>query len=142
MRVGIVYRARVALIKFAKVFPFILCLILFISYLESLFAICFRSYALYDGCMTLNTPISWFIARYYEYDMYAILVAILLSISVETCIYNKLGILYLFMHLCTKPIISSIEISVLGIILIIVANLCINAFFISKGLKIVLKSKL
>ena len=44
-----VYKSRIGLIRFAKVFPFILCFIVLVSLSETLFALVLSDFVVFDG---------------------------------------------------------------------------------------------
>lgn len=77
---------RVLLIQIAKVLPFIICGIVAISFLENIFSLLFERYAMFDGSYIPYKPISWTISNIIEYDWTTIVVLIILSIALETCI--------------------------------------------------------
>jgi hypothetical protein len=54
---NLVYKSRIGLIRFAKVFPFLLCFIVLISLSETLFALVISDFVVFDGGITLNTPL-------------------------------------------------------------------------------------
>lgn len=130
------HRVRIILVKFAKVFPFIICAILFILYAECFIALSTCSYATFGNEVSLYTPIAWFVSSFYEYGIYSIVVAIVLAIAMETCIYNKLAILYLLIHLWSKHYLSSVELYEHQIYAIVIANLLVSIFFVWKGVRI------
>lgn len=135
---NIVYESRILLIRFAKVFPFMLCFLVAISFSETLFAILTESYANMDGYVILNKPISWFIARQYEYGIYSIIVALALSIAFETCIWNKISIAYLTFALWEKTFFD-FELEPTMIYVICIANIIVAWYLIWKGFRILLK---
>lgn len=131
------HKTRVLLIRFAKSFPFVICFIVLFSYSECLIALTTNNYAIYDGAIIPNTPMSWCIARNYEYGVYSIIAAIVLSVAMETCVWNKLAIVYLIVQLLEKHYFENIELYVETIYAIIVVNVAICCFFVWKGVKIV-----
>lgn len=135
---SIVYKARVYLIRFSKVFPFALCFIVLLSLIETLYALYIGDFVLYDGSLTPNTPIAWFIARYYEFGVYSLILALVFAISFETCIYNKASIGYLTIFSGQQLYFSSIELYPEYIYLICIINIIISAFFVWKGLRILI----
>lgn len=99
---NLVYKSRIGLIRFAKVFPFILCFIVLVSLSETLFALVLSDFVVFDGGITPNTPLAWFIGEKYEMCIYSVLLAIFLSIAFETCIWNKTSEVYLLAYLNNK----------------------------------------
>ena len=135
---NIVHKARVYLIRFAKVFPFALCFIVLLSLIETLYALYIGDFVLYDGSLTPNTPVAWFIARYYQFGVYSLILALVFAISFETCIYNKASISYLTIFSGQKIYFQSIELYPEYIYLICIINIIISAFFVWKGLRILI----
>ena len=133
---NIVYKSRVILIRFAKVFPFILCFIVFLSLSEAFYALIQNDYVLFNDGITLNTPISWKVAQFYQIGVYSIIIAIFLSISFETCIWNKLSIFFLCVLMIEQKIFPTIELYEYQIYAIVIANLLVSGFFVWKGIRI------
>ena len=135
-----VYKSRIGLIRFAKVFPFLLCFIVLISLSETLFALLLSDFVILDGSLTPNTPLAWFIADKYEFEIYSVLAAIFLSIAFETCVLNKASEIYLLVLLKQQTYFPTIELYIEYIYAICIANILICAFFCYKGITIFLKS--
>ena len=138
---NLVYKSRIGLIRFAKVFPFLLCFIVLISLSETLFALLLSDFVILDGSLTPNTPLAWFIADKYEFEIYSVLAAIFLSIAFETCVWNKASEIYLFVLLKQQTYFPTIELYIEYIYAICIANILICAFFCYKGIKILLTHK-
>ena len=132
-------RARRLLINFGKIIPFVLCFIVLISYTESLYALCSDNVMLYGDSAVLYTPISFYIAKRFEYDWLTILATTILSISIETCYWNKLALFYLFIQLCEKTYFSTIELYKEYIYAIIAVNLLCSGLFVFKGITILFR---
>lgn len=128
-------KARRTLITIGKAIPFALCFIVCFSYLETLYAICFERYLYFWDCTILNTPISFFIGNYFEYDFGVIIVAMIISIAIETCKWNKIAILYLALNLFQKSYVDSVELDELTIYFICIGNILICSSLIYKGIK-------
>lgn len=137
---NLVYKSRIGLIRFAKVFPFLLCFIVLISLSETLFALLLSDFVILDGSLTPNTPLAWFIADKYEFEIYSVLAAIFLSIAFETCVWNKASEIYLLVLLKQQTYFSTIELYIEYIYAICIANILICAFFCYKGITIFLKN--
>ena len=129
-------RARRLLINFGKMIPFVLCFMVLISYTESLYALSTDNVMLYGDSAALYTPISFYIAKRFEYDWLTILATTILSISIETCYWNKLALFYLFIQLWEKTYFSTIELYPEYIYAIIAVNLLCSGFFVFKGITI------
>ena len=130
---------RVLLIQIAKVLPFIICGIVAISFLENIFSLLFERYAMFDGSYIPYKPISWTISNIIEYDWTTIVVLIILSIALETCIWNKLATIYLCVNLYEKSYFD-FELDIWQIYIISILNLIISAYFTYKGITIFLKN--
>ena len=63
---GIVIRARKQMIYLGKVLPFLICMIVAISYLECLKALFEWDLLEFSDGVYLNKPISFFIGKYFE----------------------------------------------------------------------------
>lgn len=137
---NIIYSARIYLIRIGKVLPFIVCLASSISYFESCLALCTENYILYDSYVILNKPISFFIGQYFEYNLQMLVILCVLSVAIETCIYNKLACLYLGVNLLEKSYFD-FELDIWQIYIISILNLIISAYFTFKGVKILLTHK-
>ncbi len=132
-------RARRLLINFGKMIPFVLCFMVLISYAESLYALCTDNFMLYGDSAVLYTPISFYIAKRFEYDWLTILATTILSISIETCYWNKLALFYLFVQLWEKTYFSTIELYPEYIYAIIAVNLLCSGFFVFRGITILFR---
>ena len=130
---------RRLLIQIGKTLPFVLCSIVFISYLEMAFASATSDYLLYDGIVILNTPISFFIGRYFEYDLLVCIISLIMSIAIEACRWNLWATFYLFVHLAEKSFFD-FELDVWQIYIIAIANLIVSCYFTYKGTTIFLKN--
>ena len=141
MKKDITTKARILLIRFAKVFPFVICFILALSLSDCLQALITEDYVLIGSEVTLNIPFAWFIAKYYEYSLYSIIVASVLAVSLETCIYNRLATAYLVVQLGEKELFSNVELDIEWVYFIVIANLCVCLFFVYKGIKTKINAK-
>ena len=130
---------RRLLIQIGKTLPFVLCSIVFISCLEMAFAVATNDYLLYDGVVILNTPISFFIGRYFEYDLLVCVISSITSIAIEACSWNSWATFYLFVHLAEKSYFD-FELDIWQIYTIAIANLIVSGYFTYKGITIFLKS--
>lgn len=130
------HRARIILVKFAKVFPFIICGLIFILYVECFISLSTNNYIMVGDEVSLNTPIAWFVSSFYEYGIYSIVVAIVLALAMSTCLCNRIAILYLLIHLWSKHYLSSIELYEHQIYAIVIANLLASSFFVWQGVRI------
>lgn len=138
---NLVYKSRIGLIRFVKVFPFILCFIVLISLSETLFALVLSDFVEFDGGITPNTPFAWFIGEKYEIGIYSVLLAIFLSIAFETCIWNKSSDVYLLAYLKQQTYFPTVELYPEYIYAICIANILICSFLCYKGLRIILRKQ-
>ena len=134
---NIVYKTRVILVNIGKMFPFVLCGIILVSYLETMFSLATSDFVEWSGYIIPNTPVSWFVGNYFEYDLITLLALLIMSIAVQTCFWNKLSLLYLFVQLKEKEYLSSIELYQEYIYAICIANILICGFFCYKGIRII-----
>lgn len=74
----VAWSARKLVIDIGKVLPFIVCGVVIISYVESLFSLALSNYLYYDGTMILDTPLSFLVGQIFEYDviMFAIMLVL------------------------------------------------------------------
>lgn len=125
---------RVLLIRIAKILPFIICCIVAISYFETLLSVSFDKYAVFCDSLVPYKPVSWYITKIIEYDWTTVIVLIILSVAVETCVWNKLSILYLCANLYEKQYFTD-EMTVFAITIVCLANIVVSAFLVYKGIK-------
>lgn len=136
-----VTRARISLIQIGKVAPFVVCFIVGISYVEDVYMLSFDKYIEFCDGVYLEKPISWFIGNYFKYDIVTILMLVVLSFAIETCIFNKMACAYLGINLAEKSYFD-FEMDVWLIYAICLANIVIASYLTFKGLVIVTKSKI
>lgn len=127
------------LIRLGKMLPFMLCFIVMIVYVESFFALYTQDFLLYNEHITLNTPISFMIANVFEYDMLTIFIATILSVAIQTCIWNKVALLYLVLHLFSCNYIEARELEPTTIYIICTLNIIVAGYLTYKGIKILRK---
>lgn len=128
---------RRALIRLGKVIPFILCFIVFVSYLEDVYSLYTNSYMEFADGVYLYKPISWAIGNLFEYNVSHLSVLCVLSIAISTCLYNKLACLYLGINLLEKSYFD-FELEPTTIYLICLANIIVVGYLTWKGISIYL----
>ena len=128
---------RRLLINFGKVLPFILCFVLLVSYIECCVSLYIEDFMIYKDSITLNTPISFWLADKFEYDYLTLFAMTILSYAVETCLWNKIGILYLAFQLAFKNYIANFELEPTTIYIICLANILVVGYLTFKGLRMV-----
>lgn len=134
-----VNKIRRLLINLGKVLPFILCFVLLIGYSESIISLTFDNYLNYENYLTLNTPLSFWIALKFQYDYLTLFIITIISFAIETCKWNKLAILYLLMQLWEKDYFFTIELYKEYIYLICMINIIVCTFFVFKGITILFR---
>ena len=130
-----IHSFRVLLIRLGKISPFLITFLVFISYVESLLALMTNSLAEYNGEVVLYKPLSWVIASYFEYDMYVVALLTILAISIETCIWNKLALLYLFIQLIEKGLLAHVMLDLWVYYIIVITNVLISIVLTLKGIR-------
>lgn len=140
MTKGLSYRMRVALINTGKMLPFLICVVVFVSYAESAFALATSDFLDTDDAIILNKPLSWIIADYFRYNIVTIVVLTILSYSINACKWNKLALLYLAIQLYEKEYFLTIELDAFVIYIICVVNMLVCSFLIYKGTTNLLKN--
>lgn len=128
------HKARVFLIRLGKFLPFAVCFIVLISYLECTFALFTEDYVMYDESLMLNKPISWWIGQYFEYNLVTVVILTVISLAIETRIWNKFAILYLGLQLYEKEYFSTIELYPEYVYIICALNVFASGFLVYKGL--------
>lgn len=131
-------KIRRLLIQIGKVLPFIVCALMCLNYAESAFSLLTGNFLSYDDVVILNTPLSFFIGHYFEYNVQMLAVLVIISFAVETCVYNKLACLYLGINLIEKSYFD-FELEPTTIYIICVLNILVAGFITWKGLIILLK---
>ena len=130
-----IHSFRVLLIRLGKISPFLITFLVFISYVESLLSLMTNSLAEYNGEVVLYKPLSWTIASYFEYDMYVVGFLTILAISIETCIWNKLALLYLFIQLIEKGLLAHVMLDLWAYYIIVITNALISLVLTLKGIR-------
>ena len=132
---GLAYRMRVALINTGKMLPFLICVVVFVSYAESTFALVTSDFLDTDDAIILNKPLSWLIADYFRYNIVTIVVLTILSYAINACKWNKLALLYLAIQLYEKEYFLTIELDAFVIYIICAINMIVCSYLIYKGIK-------
>lgn len=138
---NVVYKTRVILVNMGKMLPFVLCGMILISYSETLFSLATNDFVEWCGYIIPNTPISWFVGSYFEYDWVTLLALLIMSIAVQTCFWNKLSLLYLFLQLKEKEYLSSIELYPEYIYAICIVNIIVAGYLTLRGINIIMLKK-
>ena len=133
-----IHKARVWLIRLGKVLPFVICFIVMLSYSETAFNLATNDLFSWCDIVIPSKPISWFIGGYFEYNLQMLVVLVILSIAIETCIYNKLACGYLGINLAEKSYFD-FELEPTYIYIICLANIIVAGHLTYKGIKILTK---
>ena len=134
----VVYSARKALINLGKLFPFLLCVVVGLQYVEMLFSSILSHFCIYGGVVMPYMPLSSIVARFYEYDFISVVFTLILAYAIETCKWNKMAIAYLLFNLLEKQYLT-MPLYIDEICIICVANLMAIFYLLWKGINIVLK---
>jgi hypothetical protein len=126
---------RKHLIRCGKLIPFVLCAVIMFGYIECVTSLYYCEYVLTSDVCYINTPISFAIASYFEYDYLIVAITLILSLSIQACLWNRLAILYLALHLLFKRWVESVELEPHIIYILCFANIIICSYLIYKGLK-------
>lgn len=137
---GLSYRMRVALINTGKMLPFLICVVVFVSYAESAFALATNDFLDTDDAIILNKPLSWLIADYFRYNIVTIVVSTILSYAINACKWNKLALLYLATQLYEKEYFLTVELETFSIYAICAINMIVCSYLTYKGIKILTKT--
>lgn len=133
-------KIRRLLIHIGKVLPFVVCFLMCINYSETAFALATSDYLHYDSVVIPNTPISFFVGQYFEYNLQMLAVLVIISIAIETCIYNKLACGYLGVNLAEKSYFD-FELEPTAIYIICLANIIVAGYLILRGINIIMLKK-
>lgn len=131
---------RRLLIRLGKCLPFVLCGAICVSCVEMLIALATHDFISYNGTIILNTPISFAIGLYFEYDTLVCVLSFVLSIAIAACKWNLWATFYLLVHLMEKSYFD-FELDEWQIYVIAIANLIVSGYFTYKGIKILLTHK-
>lgn len=133
-------KVRALLINIGKVLPFLLCAIIYVSYSETLLALVTFDFVILNDSIISNKTLSWFLGLFFEYDLQLLFVVTILTISVRTCIANKIALAYLYLNLIEKSYFDY-EMDMWQIYAIVVANMLVSAYLTYKGIRILFKKK-
>ena len=137
-----IHKARIIwLIRLGKVLPFVVCFIVMLSYSESLFNLATNNLSNWNSVVIPNKSISWLISQYFEYNIQMLLLLVVLSIAIETCIYNKLACAYLGINLLEKSHFD-FELELTTIYIICIANILVAGYLTLKGISILTRKQL
>lgn len=128
------------LIRIGKVLPFIICMLVLVSYTESLFALTTEDFVAWGDEVILRKPISWFIGQYFEYNIQMLAVLCIISVAIETCKWNKLACVYLGANLYEKYWFNGHVYDIEVYYVVILVNMLVSGYLIYRGMKILVKN--
>jgi hypothetical protein len=88
-----------------------------------------------DGNIVLEKQVSVIIGNIFVYDWYTVLVLAILSVSMETCVWNKCCVLYLAINIMERNYFVQVEMYEEYIYAVCVANIIVIAFLLQKGIR-------
>lgn len=125
--------ARKTLIRIGKVLPFAISFVVAVTYAEYLYAMLCERFLYYHDYTVLDTPISYAIANWFEYDWHTVIITFVISIAINACKWNLWAVCFLFIHLLEKHYLVC-ELNQWQIYVIITINLLAALFFTFKGI--------
>jgi hypothetical protein len=135
-----IHKSRVLLIRLGKVLPFVVCSVVMLSYAETIFSLTMDDLTNWNGSVIPTYSVSWFIGSYFEYNLQMLVVLCIISIAIETCIFNKLACAYLGINLWEKSYLN-FELEPTTIYLICLANIIVAGYLTYEGLRIILRKQ-
>ena len=133
-----IHKARVWLIRLGKVLPFVVCFIVMLSYSETAFNLATNDLFSWCGIVIPSKPISWFISGYFEYNLQMLVVLVILSTAIQTCVYNKLACAYLGINLAEKSYFD-FELEPTTIYIVCIVNILVAGYLTYKGIRILIR---
>lgn len=134
MKRDIAYRTRFILIEIGKHLPFVICGVVFVSYVENLCSLITCDYLVYESSIILNKSVSWWIGSFFEYNLITVALMFIVGFAVETCLHNKLASTYLLLQLIEKDYFAKVELYKETIYVIVIINVAISGYFAYKGM--------
>jgi hypothetical protein len=132
---SIAYKSRVLLIRLGKALSFIVCAIVFISYAESALSLLTSDFCEWNGYIIPNCRLSTIIGNYFEYDFSTVLILAIISAAIESCLWNRLAICYLFVQLLLKQWLITVELYPEQVAVIVTINIVVCAWLCWKGVQ-------
>lgn len=131
---------RRLLIQLGKTLPFVLCVAILVSYIETVFNLATSHFLYLDGVVILNTPISFIVGQIFEYDLLVCCIMLTMSIAIEACKWNLWAIFYTFFHIAEKSYFD-FELEPTTIYIICLANIIVAGYITYKGIYLLTKTK-
>lgn len=132
---NIAYKSRLLLIRLGKALPFIVCAIVFISYAESALSLLTSDFSEWNGYVIPNCRLSTLIGDYFEYDFSTVIILAIISSAIESCLWNRIAIIYLLLQLLFKQYIITVELYPEQVAAITTINMLACVWLCWKGLK-------
>jgi len=129
---------RRLLIQLGKTLPFVLCAVILVSYIETVFNLTTSHFLNLDGVIILNTPISFIVGQIFEYDLLVCCIMLTMSIAIEACKWNLWATFYTFVHIAEKYYFD-FELEPTTIYIICLANIIVAGYLTYKGIKILIR---
>lgn len=131
---------RRLLIQLGKTLPFVLCVAILVSYIETVFNLATSHFLYLDGVVIPNTPISFVVGQIFEYDLLVCCIMLTMSIAIEACKWNLWTTFYDFFHIAEKSYLD-FELEITTIYIICIINIAISFYLTYKGIRILLSSR-
>lgn len=128
---------RRLLIQLGKTLPFVLCVAILVSYIETVFNLATSHFLYLDGVVIPNTPISFVVGQIFEYDLLVCCVMLTMSIAIEACKWNLWTTFYDFFHIAEKSYFD-FELELTYIYIICLVNILVAGYLTLKGVKILI----
>lgn len=110
-----------------------------VSYAESLVAFATDDFVLLGDDLIPRKTVSWLIGSFFEYSYFHVAVLTILSVAIQTCVWNKLACLYLFLNLIEKSWFESHVYTITIYTCVCIANIAVCMLVLWKGMRIFLK---
>lgn len=131
---------RRLLIRIGKTLPFVLCVAILVSYVETALNLATSHFLCLDGVVIPNTPISFVVGQIFEYDLLVCCIMLTMSIAIEACKWNFWATFYAFVHIAEKYYFD-FELEITAIYIICLANIIVAGYLSYKGIRIIINRK-
>lgn len=131
---------RRLLIQLGKTLPFVLCVAILVSYIETVFNLATSHFLCLDGVVIPNTPIPFIVGQIFEYDLLVCCMMLITSIAIEACKWNLWATFYAFAHIAEK-FYFDFELEPTTIYIICLANIIVAGYLTLKGISILTRKQ-
>lgn len=138
---GFIYQVRRLLILVGKMLPFVLCFVVLLCSIETIYCVLSDNLIKCGEYTLLNTKMSFALAPLFDYGYLVLALLFILSISIESCIHNKLALLFLCDYEFQGDYFASVEVTTTIVICVTLINAMLCVYFVQKGIKVLIKSK-